>query len=111
MNSKVGKDRVVPLLPTLADALRRLCEGKEKEDSVFGLTPVGLGMNIHTWARKVGVQLHTHSFRHYFATSLVERGANLRAVQELLGHSNLNTTQLYVAVTGKHLNEAIKLLA
>ena len=111
VDGKGGKDRVVPLLPTLAESLRKLCAGKERDERVFGLSPVGLGMKIHTWAKKVGVQLNTHSFRHHFATTLVERGANLRAVQELLGHSNLNTTQLYVAVTGKHLDDAIKLLA
>ena len=54
--------------------------------------------------------MHTHSFRHYFATSLVEKGANIRAVQELLGHSNLNTTQVYLSVTASHLEEAIELL-
>ena len=56
------------------------------------------------------MKLHTHSFRHYFATSLVEKGANIRAVQELLGHSNLNTTQVYLSVTASHLEEAIELL-
>lgn len=56
------------------------------------------------------MDLHTHSFRHYFATSLVEKGANNKAVQELLGHTNLNTTQVYLSVTGSHLEEAIGLL-
>ena len=54
--------------------------------------------------------IHTHSFRHYFATTLVEKGANIRVVQELLGHSSLNTTQVYLSVTAKHLEEAIALL-
>ena len=56
------------------------------------------------------MDLHTHSFRHYFATSLVEKGANNKAVQELLGHTNLNTTQVYLSVAANHLEEAIGLL-
>ena len=67
-------------------------------------------MKIKEWADKAGVPIYTHSFRHYFATKLVEKGANIRVVQELLGHSSLNTTQVYLSVTAKHLEEAIGLL-
>ena len=67
-------------------------------------------MKIKEWADKAGVSIHTHGFRHYFATTLVEKGANIRVVQELLGHSNLNTTQVYLSVTANHLEEAIGLL-
>ena len=83
---------------------------KRPNDLVFGLNYRSLGTKIRGWANKAGVDLHTHSFRHYFATSLVDKGANIRAVQELLGHTNLNTTQVYLAVTGKHLVDAINLL-
>ena len=69
-----------------------------------------LGVKIHKWALKAGVNLHTHSFRHYFATKLVERGATVRVVQELLGHSSLATTQVYLSVTADHLEDAIRLL-
>ena len=67
-------------------------------------------MKFYIWAKKAGVSLHTHSFRHYFATTLVEKGASVRVVQELLGHSSLNTTQVYLSVTANHLEEAIGLL-
>ena len=111
VGGKGAKDRVVPLHPSLAPKLRELCESKRSDERVFGLIGKSIGSKFYEWSRKAGVDLHAHSMRHYFATSLVERGANIRAVQELLGHTNLNTTQVYLAVTGRHLEEAISLLA
>ena len=61
-------------------------------------------------SEEVGLDLHTHSFRHYFATKLLEKGANIKVVQELLGHSSLATTQVYLSVTADHLEDAIQLL-
>jgi site-specific recombinase XerD len=87
-----------------------LCSDKDADASVFGLNYRSLGMKIKEWANKAGVPIHTHSFRHYFATKLVEKGANIRVAQELLGHSSLNTTQVYLSVTANHLEEAIGLL-
>jgi len=110
VNGKGAKDRVVPLHTSLADDLQEHCRGREPEVRVFGLSPRSLGMKIYTWAKKANVPLHAHSFRHYFATTLVDKGANLRAVQELLGHTNLNTTQMYLSVTSRHLQETIDLL-
>ena len=107
---KGDKDRVIPIHPDLVDGLSRLIEGKAGEVSVFGLKPRSITNKFRHWAKKAGVNLHTHSFRHYFATTLVERGANIRVVQELLGHSSLATTQVYLSVTADHLEDAIQLL-
>jgi site-specific recombinase XerD len=90
--------------------LQALWVGKGGAESVFGLGQQSLGNKVQVWARKAKVNLHTHSLRHHFATKLVDKGANIRAVQELLGHANLNTTQVYIAVTGRHLEQAISLL-
>ena len=110
VGGKGGKDRVIPLVSSLKPQLQQLCQGKDRGDRVFGLNYRSLGMKFYIWAKKAGVPLHAHSFRHHFATTLVAKGANIRAVQELLGHTNLNTTQVYLAVTGQHLEEAIGLL-
>ena len=110
LGGKGNKDRVIPLTPNLALSLRSLCEGLDADERVFRLTSRSLGLKISDWAKKAGVPLHTHSFRHYFATKLVEKGANIRVVQELLGHSSLNTTQVYLSVTANHLEDAIGLL-
>ena len=110
VSGKGNKDRVVPIGESLKEELYELTQNKEPNESVFGLNHRSLGMKIKEWSSKANVPIHTHSFRHYFATKLIEKGANIRVVQELLGHSNLNTTQVYLSVTGEHLESAIQLL-
>jgi len=111
---KAGTNALVllsnPFGAELCEMLTEICQGKAETDRVFGMTKSSLGVKIHKWAVKAGVNLHTHSFRHYFATKLVERGANIRVVQELLGHSSLATSQVYLSVTADHLEDAIGLL-
>jgi integrase len=64
-----------------------------------------------TWANKAGIsQIQTHSFRHKFATDLLQKGANLRTVQELLGHTSLSVTERYLAVTDQNKSWAVGLL-
>ena len=110
VGGKGSRDRVIPITIKLELDLKKLCLEKEPKDRVFGLAPQSLGLKINDWAKKSEVPIHTHSFRHYFATRLLEKGANIRVVQELLGHSSLNTTQVYLSVTANHLEEAIGLL-
>ena len=98
---KGRKDRVILLSESLRQDLKKLTHDKRPNESVFGLNYRSLGMKIKEWSDKAGVPIHTHSFRHYFATTLVEKGANIRVVQELLGHSSLNTTPALRSVSSK----------
>jgi len=108
---KNNKDRVIPLSPPIALRLKNYIEGKKPNDKVFGLAAPSITMKIKAFARSAGIEdLHTHALRHKFATDLLERGADIRSVQHLLGHENLSTTQVYLSITDKRLHEAVNLL-
>jgi integrase/recombinase XerD len=108
---KGQRDRVVPLTKSLAEKLEAFCHGKRPEESVFGLTDEAITNKIRIWSRKAGVPtLHCHSLRHGFATRLLERGADIRQIQALLGHENLNTTQVYADLVPSRLRDAVELL-
>jgi integrase/recombinase XerC len=108
---KGGKERMVPFGRAAAEALRRWLEVWEsvRSPGEDGSEPVFLGARgrrlgdrsvrllIDKWvdAAALAKGVHPHTLRHTFATHLLENGADLRAIQELLGHSSLSTTQKY----------------
>jgi site-specific recombinase XerD len=107
VRGKGGKERVVPLGEEAAFRLRRyLEEGRPRlargaSDELF-LSARGRPLDTSTLRRIVP---HPHRLRHAFATHLLEGGADLRTIQELLGHSSLSTTQVYSHVEGKRLRK------
>jgi integrase/recombinase XerD len=118
---KGGKERIVPLGRDAADALRRyLSRGRPFLDrrhvpELFlnaqggALTRAGAFLILRKLAEKAGLEpgrVHPHLLRHSFATHLLEGGADLRSVQEMLGHADLATTELYTHVTDRRGRDA-----
>ena len=113
---KGDKERIVPLGREAADALRRyLSRGRPYLDrrhrpDLFlnaqggALTRAGAFLILRRLAEKAGLdpkRVHPHILRHSFATHLLEGGADLRSVQEMLGHADLGTTELYTHVSDR----------
>jgi integrase/recombinase XerD len=117
---KGGKERVVPVGRKAVDALQRyLARGRPHLDrrhrpELFlnakggPLTRAGAFLILRKLAEKAGLEaerVHPHLLRHSFATHLLEGGADLRSVQEMLGHADLATTELYTHVTDRRRRE------
>ncbi|MDX6510705.1 MAG: integrase/recombinase XerD [Gaiellaceae bacterium] len=117
---KGGKERVVPLGRAAAEAVRRyLSRGRPHLDrrhrpELFlnaqggGLTRAGAFLILRRLAAKAGLEperIHPHLLRHSFATHLLEGGADLRSVQEMLGHADLATTEIYTHVSDRRRRE------
>ena len=111
VGGKGGKDRIIPLAPATAQRLQNFIKGMEPGEKVFKLKAACITNKIRQFAKKAGLNgFHAHSMRHKFATDLLEKGANIKVVQELLGHENLATTEVYLSIVDQGLHDAVSLL-
>jgi integrase/recombinase XerD len=120
---KGNKERLVPVSPQVQkeielynNHIRRHQEiTKGHENIVFlnrrgsQLTRVMIFTIIKELAKSIGLKkiISPHTFRHSFATHLIEGGANLRAIQDMLGHESITTTEIYTHLDQRFLREAI----
>jgi site-specific recombinase XerD len=107
VRGKGGKERVVPLGEEAGWWLARYLEHARPQlatgaENAFFLSVRGRRLDTSTLRR---ISPHPHRLRHAFATHLLEGGADLRTIQELLGHSSLSTTQIYSHVDGRRLRK------
>lgn len=120
VTGKGGKERIVPMGNAAAALVRRylddvrpgLLKGSAAKTlflnrSGEGLSRQGFWKIVKKYARKAGLEkkVYPHTFRHSFATHLLEGGADLRSVQAMLGHADIATTQIYTHVTREYLKE------
>ncbi len=120
MIGKGNKERRVPMGDEARERLHRYRTGPRSEwtakrptPAVFvsqrgsRLTRASVWRLVKRWSEAAGVteRVTPHTFRHSFATHLLEGGADLRVVQALLGHASISTTQLYTHLTGERVRE------
>jgi integrase/recombinase XerC len=115
VDGKGSKTRILPIGRFAVAALRLWLAERAalptKDTAVFvgragrRLTPRAVQLRVDTWGRRTGlpVHVHPHMLRHSFATHLLESSSDLRGVQELLGHSDISTTQIYTHLDFQHL--------
>jgi len=118
---KGSKERIIPIHIRAAQALegylveaRPLLLRNREENALFlnrrgeRLTRQGFWLILKTYAKAAGIKsaVTPHTLRHSFATHMLSGGADLRAVQELLGHANISSTQVYTYLTSEHVRQA-----
>jgi integrase/recombinase XerD len=113
---KGAKDRIVPIPDELTQEIKSYLETRDDESEYLlveerrknkdKLSTKTVWYLLRKYGQKVGIKVTPHMLRHSFATHMLERGVDIRAIQELLGHSNLSTTQIYTKVTVEHLRKA-----
>ncbi|HUD01564.1 MAG TPA: site-specific tyrosine recombinase XerD [Rhabdochlamydiaceae bacterium] len=118
VRGKGNKERVIPIAATAVAAVDHyLTHFRMEGDGPLFLSSQGRRMDrvalwerVKFYAKKAGISksISPHTLRHSFATHLLENGADLRVIQEMLGHANIATTDRYTHISRKHLHEAFE---
>ncbi|MCH9632561.1 MAG: Tyrosine recombinase XerD [Chlamydiae bacterium] len=119
VKGKGGKERIVPIGNKAVEAVDHyLCNFRQDGESPYlfltqrkkPIDRVLVWKRIKFYAQRAGItqNLSPHTLRHSFATHLLENGADLRVIQEMLGHANIATTDRYTQVSQKHLKNAFE---
>ncbi|MEK7604844.1 MAG: site-specific tyrosine recombinase/integron integrase [Patescibacteria group bacterium] len=120
VRGKGEKVRVVFLSPAAKEAVRTYLKArKDMEEALFvdgrpnalhRITPRDIQRHLKGYVARSGITnvVTPHTLRHAFATDLLSNGADIRSVQQLLGHASINTTQIYTHITDSHLREIHK---
>lgn len=109
---KGSKDRIFILSDTFKNDLLRYKEKKGGDEYIFTvngrkMSPRGIQYAIKVSVERSGIEkdVHVHTLRHSFATHLLENGVDIRKIQSLLGHTNLQTTQIYTQVSSEEIKK------
>lgn len=120
VRGKGEKVRVVFLSPTAKEVVREYLKARNdmeealfvdgRPDKMHRITPRDVQRHLKMYVARAGITsvVTPHTLRHAFATDLLSNGADIRSVQQLLGHASINTTQIYTHITDSHLREIHK---
>ena len=105
--SKGNKIRIIPILDNLLESFKRYTSfsSYKKSTKLFNISRNNFWYRLNKYAKQMGIdkKIHPHIFRHSLATNMLNSGADLRYVQEMLGHSDVKTTEIYTHLSKNKL--------